>query len=83
MIKEKILKIVYETIDNDKALNFFENNLDLLNKFNLDSVEIITLLVAIEEKFGIEFGINDDIVEIFSNITTLIKCIEEKQQSIV
>ena len=53
-IKEKIVKIAEETIG-----SFLEEN-ETLKESGVDSLSLVTLIVSIEEAFGVEF-LDDDL----------------------
>lgn len=62
-IIEKFKEIIINIIDEEDIVEIDEDFIekDLLNDFGFDSLNIISLIVEIEEKFNIEF--DDDFLE--------------------
>ena len=62
-IIEKFKEIIIYIIDEENIVEIDEDFIekDLLNDFGFDSLNIISLIVEIEEKFNIEF--DDDFLE--------------------
>ena len=66
-MKEKILNVLFEIrpeYDFKQSSNFIEEGL-------LDSLGIVSLLVALEEEFGVSIGLEDVLPENFSNIESI------------
>lgn len=70
-IKEEIIKIIREEIGwNDNGCTFGEET-RLIDDLELDSVMIVQLIVAVEEKFQIEFSDSEDLLKCLETIGSL------------
>lgn len=72
---EKVKKIIIETTNCDEEKVVMEAN--LYNDLNLDSLDAVELVMALEENFNIAMG--DDIVDNFKTVEDIVKYIEAAQ----
>ena len=74
---DDIIEIVRTVLETEKNL---ETDIDLFDEFGMDSLQVVDLIVALEEKFGIEFQEEDFLLKNFRTIETIIYLVNEKLQ---
>lgn len=77
LIEDKTKNVVLSVLPNLNS----EDLLDSSNLFSigLDSVNAMTLVLKLQNTFGIKFEINDINAENFQNVATIVKLINEKK----
>lgn len=68
-MQQQIIDIINE-IKTDDFLLIDDVDIDLIDEYKIDSIELIRILVAIEKAFGIRF---DDLEEINTEVRTVRK----------
>lgn len=79
IIKEEIRKIMQEVCLKDMSEKSLEDDMDLVNDFGFESVEIMALLAEIEKRFSIDFTHIDLIEGDFTKLGCLCRIIEKAQ----
>lgn len=77
MIQEKVESIVKETL---ACTGQLEENANLLRRLHLDSMSFMTIVLRIENEFGIEFGEEYLIIDNFRTISSLVSHIQKRLQ---
>lgn len=77
VLVDDIIEIVRTVLETEKNL---ETDIDLFDEFGMDSLQVVDLIVALEEKFGIEFQEEDFLLKNFRTIETIIYLVNEKLQ---
>lgn len=68
-MREKIAEIIINELRlKDVTPNTFDPNLDLIEDLGIDSMELTTIVVVLQDEFGIRIDEDD-----FSQLTTLAK----------
>ena len=77
-VKKELKKIVCDVLNNEVE---FADNINLMYDFNMDSIQIINVVAMLEERFDIEFELEDlniDNLVFFSKLVEMVeKLIEE------
>ncbi len=73
MVFEEIKKIIVDQLEADESL--ITENTHLMKDLEADSLDAVEIIMAIEEKYGIE--IPDDEAEKFQRVSDLVKYVEE------
>ncbi|GLC81963.1 phosphopantetheine-binding protein [Lacrimispora brassicae] len=82
MDKDQIYKGLEEVVsstlkDHDKTFELTENS-NLVSEFRLDSMEVVTIIVKAELKFGVDISEEDLSVELVNPISNLVDYIEKQ-----
>ncbi len=73
MIKQRLDRIIQQQCgEENKERESFEN-LDLIDDLELDSIELMQIIVEVETEFGIQIDIEQYGIEIFSQYNQLLK----------
>ena len=78
--KMKVIDIIASLMKNTNYESHFQS--EEMKKIGLDSIKFIQMVVLIEEEFGIEFDDETLLVDYFDTISSLVKYIEDKIESI-
>lgn len=74
-MKEKILDIVNEVLENEEEI-IIDDNMDL-SELGMTSINMISIVIQIEEKLGIEFNDEDLILDNLNTVQKLIENVEK------
>ncbi|MDY6328747.1 MAG: acyl carrier protein [Lachnospiraceae bacterium] len=75
ILKKQIIEIIKDVTNNTEISNDINS---LISDAKLDSLNIINVLIAIEEKYNIDFNINDDINLLMNDINLLVDYIYKR-----
>ncbi len=75
-LKSQINEIVVRYVENPKLMDVIDDDTDLKNELNIDSVDVVEIIVDIEEKFNIK--IEDSEAKDINTYSDLVKAIELK-----
>lgn len=75
ILKKQIIEIIKDVTNNTEISNDINS---LISDAKLDSLNIINVLIAIEEKYNIDFNINDDINLLVNDINLLVDYIYKR-----
>lgn len=75
-IKERLKSVIYKVMDSDNRL--INDNTNLIDDLNFDSLSMVSLIVEIESEFNIVLDDEDLELELLSNMNTLTHLISEK-----
>ena len=73
-IEDKIRNIIVDVLNVNKSL--IHNNSNIIKNFEVDSLDILYIIISIEDEFEIE--INDDEAEVSTTFELLVNLVEKK-----
>lgn len=74
-MKEKILSIVNEVLENEQEI-IIDDNMDL-SELGMTSINMISIVIQIEEELGIEFNDDDLILDNLNTVQKLVENVEK------
>lgn len=72
-IKERLLKLINESISNAKKIDVLDVNAKLIDDYGFDSVSIVSFIIAIEGEFGVIIDTDDYFLESFNLISNIVE----------
>ena len=76
---QKLKKIVKPYVKNEEALENINENTDFINDLNINSANLVDVILDVEEVFDIE--IDNDSMEKMRDVKSALSVIEEKLQT--
>lgn len=76
-MKQKLIEILKTMVDPEK-INSFDDDIDLVNDLQFDSLQTINFILAIEEEFGIEINFENFDFEMMESINKMSSFLEEQ-----
>lgn len=73
-VREKVEKIVCEVLDKKVEI---EEGTNLMYDFNMDSIQIMNVVVMLEDQFDIEFELEDLNIENMISFSKLVELVEK------
>jgi acyl carrier protein len=58
-MKEKLINIICEVKEDNSLVDKIRNSTDLLNEVNIDSLQLINIILKIEDEFDIQIDFDD------------------------
>lgn len=58
-MKEKLINIICEVKEDNSLVDKISNSTDLLNEVNIDSLQLINIILKIEDEFDIQIDFDD------------------------
>ena len=77
LIKQETTNVVLKVLPNINSEDLSESS--NLFSMGLDSVNAMSLILKLQNNFGIKFAVNDINAENFQSVATIVKLIDKKQ----
>lgn len=78
-IKQQLKQLMVDTWELDISPNDLKDDENNLEKYGINSIDVLELLVIVEEEFGIEIDDNDINSELVESIINMVNYIYEQQ----
>ncbi|MGQ9732913.1 MAG: acyl carrier protein [Candidatus Zipacnadales bacterium] len=78
-LKQRIKELVVECLFLDVAPTSIADDENLMEVYNVDSVNLFEIVVALEEDYGISFEDEDFDVETFATVASIAELVERKR----
>ena len=73
-VKEELKKIVCDVLNSEVEI---ADNINLMYDFNMDSIQIINVVAMLEERFDIEFELEDLNIDNLVSFSKLVEMVEK------
>lgn len=78
-LKQQIKEMIVERLFLDADPNAIEDDENLMENYEIDSVNLFEIVVGLEEEFEISFEDEDFSVDLFATINNLAEYVEQKR----
>ncbi|MFP4248630.1 MAG: acyl carrier protein [Armatimonadota bacterium] len=78
-LKQQIKDMIVERLFLDADPNEIEDDENLMENYEIDSVNLFELVVGLEEEFEISFEDEDFSVDLFATVNNLAEYVEQKR----
>ncbi len=78
-MKEKIIKIICEVKEDDSLKEKIESSVDLLNEIDIDSLQLINIILKIEDELDIQINFEEFDMNNLKSLESLCEYIDSKR----
>jgi len=78
-LKQQIKDMIVERLFLDADPNEIEDDENLMENYEIDSVNLFEIVVGLEEQFGISFEDDDFSVDLFATVNNLAEYVDQKR----
>lgn len=78
-MEEKLIKIICEVKEDDSLIERISNSTDLLNEVNIDSLQLINMILRIEDEFDIQINFDEFDMNSLQSIDSLSNYLNSKK----
>lgn len=79
-MKEKLVNIICTVKEDDTLAEKIENSTDLLNEIDIDSLQLINIILQIEDKLDVEINFDEFDMNNLKSIDSLCEYINSKRR---
>lgn len=79
-MKEKLVNIICTVKEDDTLAKKIENSTDLLNEIDIDSLQLINIILQIEDKLDVEINFDEFDMNNLKSIDSLCEYINSKRR---
>jgi len=78
-MKEKLIKIICEVKEDTSLTEKIENSIDLLNEIDIDSLQLINIILKIEDEWDIQIDFDEFDMNSLKSVDSLCEYIKSKR----
>lgn len=78
-MKEKLIKIICEVKEDTSLTEKIKNSTDLLNEIDIDSLQLINIILKIEDEWDIEIDFDEFDMNSLKSVDSLCEYIKSKR----